>query len=87
MRIRIEDTGEVMAMYHESFDLSSLGDRDIQRVTEILFDPSTQMFYIEHCRTEEHLGSCFDTYSQAVAFEHEWFDATVAKGLDPRTQT
>lgn len=87
MQIRIEDTGEVMAMYNESFDLSSFGVRDIQRVTEILFDPAVQTFYVEHCHTGEHLGSNFDTYSQAVAFEHEWFDAMVAKGLDPRTQT
>ena len=87
MEIRIEDSGEVMAMYNEGFDLAELGTRDIQRVTEIRFDPAVQTFYVEHCHTGEHLGSNFDTYSQAVAFEHQWFDATVASGKDPRTQT
>jgi hypothetical protein len=84
MQIRIEDSGEVMAMYSERFDLSSFGHRKIERVTEILFDEERQCFYIEHCFTGQQIAFGFDAYSEAVSYEHEWFDQTVARGEDPR---
>jgi len=83
LAIRIEDTGSVLTMYNEDFGLEFLGNREIERVTEIWFDTYAQKFYVQHVRTEIVIASGFDTYSAAVAHEKEWFRQLVSDNRNP----
>ncbi len=90
--IAIDGDGTVNALHMDGFDLGFLGDKTIQRQTEILFDEKNQCWDIHYIVTSipgdiirhEALNG-FAGYDEARRFEVMWVNACRLHSIEPET--
>jgi hypothetical protein len=85
-------TGEVEAMHNDQFSLAFLGKQEIERATEIKFNPDSQTWGIylpalwltvpPPYYAVEH-GQGFLTYEEARKVEVQWLNACRIDGVEP----
>lgn len=78
----VSPTGGVEGMHMDRFDLGFLGDKKIERASEIIFNEKTQKWDI-HVNTKDCFSPLrmveaagFDTYEGARSVEVRWFNAS-----------
>lgn len=85
--IDITSGGKVEAMNVDKFSLRFLGAMKIARATEIMFDESSQSWYItDPDKTVDTIGgplSGFSDYDEARGFEVEWMNECRLQQLEP----
>lgn len=81
--------GAVQAMHKDSFPLGFLGEMDITRASEIIFNPTTQLWDIwprdgeASSFTQAYCGRGFKNYDDARKCEVEWFEKCRLEGVEP----
>ena len=73
MRLRIDQSGVVHAVYDEMLDLSTLGDMSIRRASHVEPDESGRWWADLGPVSGPRLGP-FDRRSEALAAEVRWLD-------------
>lgn len=92
MVVDFNSDGSAEAMHRDQFDLGFLGKQEIQRASEIVFDPETQKWDITV--TREQLGTPeaffayvrskgYATYEEARTAEVTWFEDCRLLSLSP----
>lgn len=83
--LSISEEGKVESMYSDEFRLSFLGQETIRRQTDIVFDGTWSLVYLdaEEGRHPIPEAGSFDTYEEARRFEVLWLNDCRAKGYDP----
>jgi hypothetical protein len=74
--IDIAPDGEATGMHFDQFDLGFLGDKDIQRASDIVWNKQSKWWEIIVAGQTEPVGhaACgFASYEEAREFEVKWF--------------
>lgn len=91
--ISIDSTGSARAMYSDDFNLAHLGEQEVARQTDILFDTGTQTWYIVYLHeglryhsTIPGFLALFSWYETARSFEVSWLNECRLQGVSPISQ-
>lgn len=83
--------GSVTAMHMDTFDLGFLGDKRIERATDIRFDETMQLWGlylpVDGDWVEVQPGFRFNTYETARSFEIAWLNICRCHNLLPEEPT
>lgn len=85
--IDFSESGEAQAMHMDEFDLGFLGDKVVERATEIKFDAATQTWGLylpaEGGWAAVETGMGFSSYEVARLHEVAWLNTCRALGIEP----
>ena len=83
--IDIAPTGRTEAMHFDEAPITHLGKAQIERASEIVFNPDTQQWDVVLPQQEQPFNSCrgFTGYDVARQFEVTWLQACRKQGIDP----
>jgi hypothetical protein len=88
MVFRVTADGSIGGLYFDDFNLSEMGDRKVERASEILFDESRQLWdVLLPSQDEPHVyARGFASYEVARTFEVEWLNYCMLHNIDPLTE-
>jgi len=83
-----DSNGSVEGLHHEQFPLGFLGEMDVQRASEIMFNKNTQSWDVilpnDQAPVDES-ASGFSSYDVAREFEAKWLTVCRIEDYNPRS--
>lgn len=87
MVFKVNSDGSIGGLYFDDFNLEEMGDRKVERASEIVFDEKRQCWdvLLPSQDVPHPEASGFRSYETARYFEVRWLNLCMQKNVDPLT--